>query len=83
MARRRRHNLVRRRAAPELRPRYTQMLWAIQFREASMYLRGLVVGYLGLESFAEKERRTVDPCLTENALSRNVHRHRVREEWST
>lgn len=83
VASRRLHNLVRGRAPPALRPRYTQMLWAIQFREAGMYLRGLVLAHLGLEEFSEKERRIVHQCLTVNALSRDVHRQRFREEWSS
>ncbi|MGI0129771.1 MAG: IS4 family transposase, partial [Thermoplasmata archaeon] len=83
VASRRLHNFVRWRAPPELRPRYTQMLWAIQFREAGMYLRGLVLAHLKLEPFSEKERWIVHQCLTENALSRDVRRHRFREEWSS
>ena len=40
VASRRLHNLVRGRASPALRPRYTQMLWAIQFRAAGCISAG-------------------------------------------
>ena len=47
-----------------------------------VYLRGLALAHLGLEPFSEKERWAVHQCLTENALSRDVHRQRFRDAWS-
>ncbi|MGI0128926.1 MAG: IS4 family transposase [Thermoplasmata archaeon] len=82
VASRRIYNLVRERAPPELRPRYTQMLWAIQFRAAGAAVLGCVLARLGYDEFTEKEWRYVNYRLVECAISSHASRPPFREVWS-
>lgn len=82
VASRRIYNLVRERAPLELRPRYTQMMWSIQFVEGGGAVLGCLLAHLGYEEFSEKEWRTVNYRLTECSLSDRASPPRFREKWS-
>jgi putative transposase len=78
---RRLHTLVRTRAPEELRPRYTQLRFAINFRRGARHLLSAVLYDLG-ESKDQGNFRALNMYLTEAALDPHVRRHRFREEWS-
>jgi putative transposase len=82
VASRRLYNLVRARAPPELRPRYTPMMWAIEFREGGSAVLGCLLAYLGIEEFSEKEWHVLNYRLTVCALTTSIRRTPVRERWS-
>jgi IS4 transposase len=78
---RRLHTLVRTRAPVELRPRYTQLRFAVNFRRGARHILSAMLYDLGVS----KERgnaRALNMYLTEASLDPHVHRHRFREEFS-
>lgn len=82
VASRRLYNLVRARAPPELLPRYTPMMWSIEFREGGSAVLGCLLARLGYEEFSEKEWHDVNYRLTVCALTTSIRRRPVREVWS-
>ncbi|MGC2035415.1 MAG: IS4 family transposase [Thermoplasmata archaeon] len=79
---RRLHTLVRRRAPEELRPRYTQLRFAVNFRRGARHILSAMLYDLGL-SKERGNRFALNMYLVEASLDPHVKRHRFREEWST
>lgn len=79
---RRLHNLVRARAPLELRARYTQMRWAIEFREVGDSIFRCLLAYLGYDEATEGDRYRINYRLTEASIDPHVNRRRFREEFS-
>ncbi len=82
VAARRVHTLIRQRAPPELRARYTQLRFAIHFRRGARDVLACVLSYLGLEKASPSNRWGMNLYLVEEALDPHVHRRRFREVWS-
>jgi putative transposase len=78
---RRLHTLVRMRAAPELRARYTQLRFAVNFRRGARVILGAVLSHLGLSS-VPADPFALNLYLVEESLDPHLHRRRFREEWS-
>ena len=81
-ASRRLHTLIRQRAAPELRARYTQLHFAIRFRRGAQLALDCLLEYLGFERAEKSSRRGLNLYLVEESLDPHVHRQRFREIWS-
>jgi putative transposase len=79
---RRLHSLIRARAVPELRPRYTQLRWSIEFRDAGEAVLGGLLAHLEFGPPDPGGQYTMNYLLVEEALDPNIKRHRFREEWS-
>jgi IS4 transposase len=78
---RRLHTLVRARAPEELRPRYTQLRFAVNFRRGARHILSAMLYNLGL-SKDRRNRFALNMYLVEASLDPHVKRHRFREEWS-
>ncbi|HLM90798.1 MAG TPA: IS4 family transposase [Thermoplasmata archaeon] len=78
---RRLHTLVRRRAPEEIRSRYTQLRFAVNFRRGARHLLSAMLYDLGL-SKERGNRFALNMYLVEASLDPHVKRHRFREEWS-
>jgi putative transposase len=79
---RRLHNLVRARAPAELRPRYTQLRWANEFREVGDSILRCLLAHLGYDEASEGDRYRMNYRLTEASVDPHINRHRFREEFS-
>jgi hypothetical protein len=82
VASRRLYNPVWALAPLELLPRYTPMMWSIEFREGASATLGCLLARLGYEQFSEKEWHDVNYRLTVCALTASIRRPPVREVWS-
>jgi putative transposase len=79
---RRLHTLVRMRAPVELRPRYTQQRFAVNFRRGARHILSTMLYHLGL-SKERGNRFALNMYLVEASLDPHIKRHRFREEWSS
>jgi D-arabinose 1-dehydrogenase-like Zn-dependent alcohol dehydrogenase len=71
---RRTYNLVRTRAPPELKPRYTPMMGSIEFREGGSAVLECLLAHLGYEEFSEKEWSASFPAPREGTVPENPKR---------
>lgn len=78
---RRINNLVREKADPEYRVRYTQQRWSILFRENSSRLLAGMLSYLGLATHTGSFFEVVAGAYTSEAVDPHVHRERFRSRW--
>ena len=78
---RRLHTLVRKRAPEELRPRYTQLRFAVNFRRGARHILSAMLYNLGL-SKDRRNRFALNMYLVEASLDSHIKRHRFRDEWS-
>jgi putative transposase len=78
---RRINNLVREKADPKYRVRYTQLRWAIVFRENAGRLLTALMGYLGLANDVGALFTVVAEAYTTDALDPHVNRERFRANW--
>lgn len=74
---RRLHTLIRHRANPELRARYTQLRFAFHFRRGAQYVLACLIERAGRSS-----HRGMNPHLVVESLDPHVNRQRFREVWS-
>ena len=81
-AARRLHTLIRQRAIPELRARYTQLRFAIHFRRGAQYVLACLLEHLGFERAERSSHRGMNLYLVVESLDPHVNRHRFREVWS-
>ena len=81
-AARRLHTLIRHRAIPELRARYTQLRFAIHFRRGARYVLACLLEHLGFERAERSSHRGMNLYLVVESLDPHVNRHRFREVWS-
>ncbi|MGI0129592.1 MAG: IS4 family transposase [Thermoplasmata archaeon] len=79
---RRLHSLIRRRAPPELRPRYTQLRFAIHFRRGARHVLACLLDHLGFEGASAANHRGMNLYLVTEALDPHINRRRFREAWS-
>ncbi len=80
---RRLHTLIRRRAPPELRARYTQLRFAIHFRRGARHVLACLLDHLGFEDASPANQRGMNLYLVTESLDPHIHRQRFREVWST
>ncbi|MGI0131270.1 MAG: IS4 family transposase [Thermoplasmata archaeon] len=78
---RRINNLVREKAPPEYRMRYTQQRWSILFREQAWRLLDGMLAYLGVAGSAMEVFEVVLGAYVTEAIDPHVHRKRPRQEW--
>jgi putative transposase len=78
---RRLHTLVRMRAPAELRPRYTQLRFAVNFRRGARHILSAMLYDLGA-SKDPGNQFALNMYLTQASLDPHIKRHRFREEWS-
>ncbi len=86
VASRRLHNLVRARALPEHRERYTQLRWGKVFRRTAQNILDCLLVHLGVHPDGTSSRRSLRAmsiALTRFTLDPHINRARFREEWST
>ena len=76
------HTLIRQRAVPELRARYTQLRFAIRFRRGEQYVLACLLEHLGFERADRSSHRGVTLYLVVESLDPRVNRQRFREVWS-
>ena len=79
---RRLHTLIRQRAPPELRARYTQLRFAAHFRRGARDVLACLLDSLGLQKATPDQRWGMNLFLVVEALDPHVHRQRFREAWS-
>ena len=79
---RRLHTLIRQRAIPELRARYTQLRFAIHFRRGAPYVLACLLERLGFERAERSSHRGMNLYLVAESLDPHVNRQRFREVWS-
>ena len=78
---RRLHTLTRKRAPEELRPRYTQLRFAVNFRRGARHILSAMLYNLGL-SKDRRNRFALNVYFVEASLDSHIKRHRFRDEWS-
>jgi putative transposase len=81
-AARRLHTLIRQRAPPDLRARYTQLRFAIHFRRGAQHVLACLLEHLGFERAERTSHRGMNLYLVEESLDPHVFRQRFREIWS-
>jgi hypothetical protein len=81
-ATRRLQTLIRRRANPELRARYTQLQFAAHFRRGAQCVFACLLEHFGFEQAEQSSHRGMNPHLVVEAIDPHVNRQRSREVWS-